>query len=146
MLARGVSRCCLTLKLRPLSIRPINQYGQQCRQYSMPSGPVSSASSTSSSGMLAPITNELDKIAPSFNISGSQIQIIKTPNDFYETLKVGGMFVKVKVNGICSVNVTRLGYGRLRNKYSYLLSILENPKKSWYELCLGLIHIDADYR
>lgn len=53
----------------------------------MPSGPVSSASSTSSSGMLAPITNELDKIAPSFNISGSQIQIIKTPNDFYETLK-----------------------------------------------------------
>lgn len=31
--------------------------------------------------------NELDKIAPSFNIQGSQIQVIKTPADFYDTLK-----------------------------------------------------------
>ncbi|KAL7625741.1 CDP-diacylglycerol--glycerol-3-phosphate 3-phosphatidyltransferase [Parahypoxylon ruwenzoriense] len=37
--------------------------------------------------MLAPFVNELDKIAPSFDIHGSQIQIIKTPSDFYETLK-----------------------------------------------------------
>ncbi|KAK7741931.1 CDP-diacylglycerol--glycerol-3-phosphate 3-phosphatidyltransferase [Diatrype stigma] len=41
----------------------------------------------SSAAMLAPFTNELDKIAPSFKINGSQIQIIKTPADFYETLK-----------------------------------------------------------
>ncbi|KAF3013691.1 CDP-diacylglycerol--glycerol-3-phosphate 3-phosphatidyltransferase [Neopestalotiopsis sp. 37M] len=37
--------------------------------------------------MLAPFTNELDKIAPSFKIHGSQIQVIRTPTDFYETLK-----------------------------------------------------------
>lgn len=37
--------------------------------------------------MLAPFTNELDKVAPSFRIHGSQIQVIKTPTDFYETLK-----------------------------------------------------------
>ncbi len=38
--------------------------------------------------MLAPFTNELDRLAPSFRINGSQIQIIKSPTDFYETLKV----------------------------------------------------------
>lgn len=42
--------------------------------------------------MLAPFTNELDKIAPSFKINGSQIRIIKTPADFYETLKVGILY------------------------------------------------------
>ncbi|KAI2629246.1 hypothetical protein GGS26DRAFT_582765 [Hypomontagnella submonticulosa] len=53
----------------------------------MPSGSLPTASPTNPVGMLAPFTNELDKIAPSFRISGSQIQIIKTPTDFYETLK-----------------------------------------------------------
>jgi CDP-diacylglycerol--glycerol-3-phosphate 3-phosphatidyltransferase len=38
--------------------------------------------------MLAPFANELDKIAPSFDINGSQIRVIQTPVDFYETLKV----------------------------------------------------------
>ena len=38
--------------------------------------------------MLAPFVNELDKIAPSFKVNGSQIHIIQSPADFYETLKV----------------------------------------------------------
>ncbi|KAI0883290.1 uncharacterized protein GGS22DRAFT_38315 [Annulohypoxylon maeteangense] len=87
MITRGASRCCL--KLRPTLSRPMSRYGQQCcRRYSIPSSHAPTASnSLSSSGMLAPFTNELDKIAPSFKISGSQIHIIKTPTDFYETLK-----------------------------------------------------------
>ncbi|KAI1444619.1 hypothetical protein F5Y02DRAFT_153299 [Annulohypoxylon stygium] len=87
MIIRGASRC--GLKLRPTLARPVNRYGQQCcRRYSIPPNHTPTASnSVSSSGMLAPFTNELDKIAPSFKISGSQIQIIKTPTDFYETLK-----------------------------------------------------------
>lgn len=39
-------------------------------------------------GFLAPFTSELDRIAPSFDIHGSQIHIIRSPADFYETLKV----------------------------------------------------------
>jgi CDP-diacylglycerol--glycerol-3-phosphate 3-phosphatidyltransferase len=39
--------------------------------------------------MLAPFTVELDKLAPSFKINGSQIQILQTPAEFYEALKVG---------------------------------------------------------
>jgi CDP-diacylglycerol--glycerol-3-phosphate 3-phosphatidyltransferase len=37
--------------------------------------------------MLAPFLGELDKIAPSFRINGSQIRILQTPVGFYETLK-----------------------------------------------------------
>ncbi|OAQ95749.1 hypothetical protein LLEC1_07239 [Akanthomyces lecanii] len=37
--------------------------------------------------MLAPFVTELDKLAPSVDLRGDQIQILKTPSDFYETLK-----------------------------------------------------------
>lgn len=43
----------------------------------------------SSAGMLAPFVGELDRIAPSFKINGSQIQVLQSPAEFYETLKVG---------------------------------------------------------
>jgi hypothetical protein len=42
--------------------------------------------------MLATITTDLDNIAPRFEIQSEQITIIKTPADFYETLKVGFEF------------------------------------------------------
>jgi CDP-diacylglycerol--glycerol-3-phosphate 3-phosphatidyltransferase len=54
----------------------------------MPASATPAAGSTSSVGMLAPFTNEFDRLAPSFKINGSQIQIIQSPTDFYETLKV----------------------------------------------------------
>jgi CDP-diacylglycerol--glycerol-3-phosphate 3-phosphatidyltransferase len=38
--------------------------------------------------MLAPFLGELDRLAPSFKINGSQIHILQTPAEFYETLKV----------------------------------------------------------
>lgn len=37
--------------------------------------------------MLAPFVGELDKIAPSFKVNGSQIQVLQSPAEFYETLK-----------------------------------------------------------
>lgn len=40
-------------------------------------------------GALAPFVNELDRLAPSFDIRGEQIRVIQTPAEFYETLKVG---------------------------------------------------------
>jgi len=42
---------------------------------------------TSSAGALAPFTDELDRIAPKFRIHGSQIRVLQTPTEFYETLK-----------------------------------------------------------
>jgi hypothetical protein len=51
--------------------------------------------------MLAAFTNELDKLAPKFEIHGSQIQILRSPPEFYETLKVGnnGHFEWAKADG-----------------------------------------------
>lgn len=43
--------------------------------------------SASSIGALAPFVSELDKIAPGFDIRGEDIRIIRTPTEFYETLK-----------------------------------------------------------
>jgi hypothetical protein len=60
------------------------------RKYS--SSSISTASTpTSSAPMLGAFTNELDKIAPKFEIHGSQIQVLRSPSEFYETLKVGDM-------------------------------------------------------
>ena len=43
----------------------------------------------SQASMLATITTDLDKIAPRFEVQPEQITIIRTPAEFYETLKVG---------------------------------------------------------
>lgn len=39
--------------------------------------------------MLATINTDLDNIAPKFEVQPGQIQILKTPAQFYEILKVG---------------------------------------------------------
>lgn len=53
----------------------------------MPTTGAPQSPATSSAGMLAPFVNELDRIAPSFKINGSQIRVLQTPTEFYETLK-----------------------------------------------------------
>lgn len=52
-----------------------------------PTPAASSSTTMSSAGMLAPFVGELDKIAPSFPIHGSQVRILQTPAEFYDTLK-----------------------------------------------------------
>ena len=61
------------------------------RRYSSnaPDIPVPSADSSSPIAALAGLNSELDKLTPRFDIDANQIQIIRTPADFYETLKVG---------------------------------------------------------
>ncbi|KAF7561016.1 hypothetical protein G7046_g3121 [Stylonectria norvegica] len=87
MLARSCIRC--TLKLRvPVFRSSARNARVHCRRYSMPSGaPASSPATGSGIGALAPFVNELDRLAPSFDVRGDQIRIIQTPAEFYETLK-----------------------------------------------------------
>ncbi|KAK3377532.1 hypothetical protein B0H63DRAFT_220299 [Podospora didyma] len=88
MLARSVPRCFAKLRA-PVSRPCIRVSRPQCRRFSMPASgsPTAASSPTSSAGMLAPFTNELDRIAPSFRINGSQVTVLQTPAEFYETLK-----------------------------------------------------------
>ncbi|KAI2634033.1 hypothetical protein GGS21DRAFT_543946 [Xylaria nigripes] len=87
MIVRGTAQCCRNI--RPVLRRQALQSVLLCRRrYSMPAGAAPVGSATNSAGMLAPFASELDRIAPSFRINGSQIHIIRSPADFYETLKI----------------------------------------------------------
>ncbi|KAM0328564.1 hypothetical protein ACHAQA_004972 [Verticillium albo-atrum] len=85
MFARGAPRCATKARAGLARARP--SYARpQSRAYSTPAA----AAPTSSSPFGGPIVsfmNKMDDLAPSFDINGSQIQIIREPADFYEALK-----------------------------------------------------------
>ncbi|KAJ6788718.1 hypothetical protein PWT90_10056 [Aphanocladium album] len=85
MFARSCCRCVgrARLQTRPSQLSVARA---QARHYATPSGgaPTQAASKA---GILAPFVNELDKLAPSIDVRGEQVQILRTPSEFYETLK-----------------------------------------------------------
>jgi CDP-diacylglycerol---glycerol-3-phosphate 3-phosphatidyltransferase len=84
MIVRSALRCSATQRLnacKPWSLRAKH------RRYSTASSPVL-ANGASQASILGVFTGELDKIAPRFDMNGSQIQILRSPTDFYEALKV----------------------------------------------------------
>lgn len=91
MFARStVQRCGAVSFRKPFSFTPNARIANlgRARHYATAGATSTSTSMTmSSAGMLAPFISELDKIAPSFPIHGSQIRILQTPADFYDTLK-----------------------------------------------------------
>ncbi|KAH7321718.1 CDP-diacylglycerol-glycerol-3-phosphate 3-phosphatidyltransferase-like protein [Rhexocercosporidium sp. MPI-PUGE-AT-0058] len=85
MIVRSTIRCAASRRLQVC--RPRNLHCKQRRYSTSTSSLASSASSTSPASMLGAFTNELDRIAPKFQIQGSQIHILRSPAEFYETLK-----------------------------------------------------------
>ncbi|KAK4446603.1 hypothetical protein QBC34DRAFT_331040 [Podospora aff. communis PSN243] len=86
MLVRCVPRCASKLRA-PIS-RSCSQVARaQCRRASTASGAAWQSTATPHAGVLAPFVGELDRIAPSFRVNGSQIRVLQTPAEFYETLK-----------------------------------------------------------
>jgi len=57
------------------------------RRYSTSTSSVAAPHGPSQASILGAFTSELDRIAPKFEIQGSQIQILRTPSEFFETLK-----------------------------------------------------------
>ena len=88
MIVRSITRCSATRRLQVC--RPRILHVKQ-RKYSTSSPSIASTTTSSQVPMLGAFTNELDRIAPKFEIHGSQIQILRSPSEFYETLKVGEM-------------------------------------------------------
>lgn len=74
---RDALRCCT---------RRFPRSQARVRKYSTPSSITSTSSAPASP--LGVLTSELDRIAPRFEIDASRIQILDSPNLFYETLKV----------------------------------------------------------
>lgn len=85
MLVRCVPRCASKLRAPISRSYPHNK--PQCRRFSMPTNGAPQSATAPGAAMLAPFLNELDRIAPSFKIHGSQIRVLQTPTEFYETLK-----------------------------------------------------------
>jgi len=86
MIARSVLRCSATRRLQVCGPRMIQA---KPRRFSSSAPHGTNANSSSTASMLGAFTNELDRIAPRFEIQGEQIQILRTPSEFYDTLKVG---------------------------------------------------------
>ncbi|KAJ4863611.1 PLD-like domain-containing protein [Trichoderma breve] len=85
MIVRSCARCASrarVLRTKPSISPPRYQY----RSYATPHGAPAPAHGTGA-GLLAPLVSELDRMAPSFDVRGEQIRILKTPAEFYETLK-----------------------------------------------------------
>lgn len=89
MITRRASTC-LRLSKQPLRIRKPRNHGAFQRRYATTSSApaATSAGTHSSASQLAMITSELDKLSPRFNVPADSIEILRTPFEFYETLKV----------------------------------------------------------
>lgn len=109
------------------------------------SGGALQAPTSVSPAPLSSLKSELDKIAPCFSINANQIEIIKEPKEFYETLKVrnprvdgrrptafidheGESHLADDASGDSLRSSTRKG------EYSSRLSTLARPKMTWYDL------------
>ena len=95
MIARGLAgrRIIICQWHRPLTKlrqRPVRKYSTS---HSLASNP---GITSSPFAALGSITSELDGLGPRFDIEGSQIEILSTPIDFYESLKVQYMFLLIQ--------------------------------------------------
>ncbi|GAM86852.1 hypothetical protein ANO11243_048720 [Dothideomycetidae sp. 11243] len=84
MLSRSVR-----ISVRCTCRRPIHRQWQSKRAYSNgPKIPTAHAPSSDHSAVaLKALVSDLDKVAPRFDVKASQIRILESPSEFYETLK-----------------------------------------------------------
>ncbi|KAK6584425.1 hypothetical protein PZA11_002649 [Diplocarpon coronariae] len=85
MIIRSSIKCAASRRL--LGCRPRILQAKNCRRSSSTSSLATCAGSTSPALMLGPFMNELDRITLKFQIWGSQIDVLRSPSEFYETLK-----------------------------------------------------------
>ena len=88
MIPRRALTCIRVAKPRSLrvsSFRSIKPSRRCSSSSSTPQPPPLAAASPISP--LASIANELDKLAPRFDVSADKVEIVRSPAEFYETLK-----------------------------------------------------------
>ena len=89
MLTRRVFPCLRASK-QVRSLRKVSRNGGLQKRFSSTSftPAATPASGQASASQLAAFTSELDKLSPRFDVSADSIEILKSPTEFYETLKV----------------------------------------------------------
>jgi len=86
MIARGFYRCARCKSSSHTIWRA--RRSSAIRSYTTSSTATASTIAQSPASILGTLTTELDKLSPRFELQSSQIQILKSPVDFYESLKV----------------------------------------------------------
>lgn len=118
MLARSLLRCAAPRR----TVSRQWQRAAKGRRYSTASSGTSGGGVPSTAGqaapMLATFTEELDKIAPRFDIRGDQVKVLRTPSEFYETLKVCGLEL-LNGDGLVLTVLGRIKYERRRSIYFF---------------------------
>ncbi|CZS93801.1 probable phosphatidylglycerophosphate synthase PEL1 [Rhynchosporium agropyri] len=91
--------------------------------------------------MLGAFMNELDKIAPKFEIQGSQIDILRSPAEFYETLKVRLIpTLHMQKMGSADGMITGQGLGSGEPHFSiYIISTLQQALRAKPRLKLSIL-------
>jgi hypothetical protein len=98
MIIQGLIRSQAPRAAARRSLRVFNSPARVARRrYSTANAPAMAPAPQSQASMLATITTDLDKIAPRFEVQPEQITIIRTPAEFYETLKVGSLCSHVSI-------------------------------------------------
>lgn len=89
MITRRATSCLKALRLPSQCGRSIRYARPQRRRLSSSaSAPtVAPLMGQSPAAPLSSITSELDKLAPRFDVSADDIQILQSPSEFFETLK-----------------------------------------------------------
>lgn len=95
MLTRRVFPCLRASK-QVRSLREVSRHGGIQKRFSSTSSTPAAtpASGQTSASQLAAFTSELDKLSPRFDVPADSIEILKSPTEFYETLKVRSTYVK----------------------------------------------------
>ncbi|OAA51442.1 CDP-diacylglycerol-glycerol-3-phosphate 3-phosphatidyltransferase [Metarhizium rileyi] len=87
MFARTCTRCLGRPRTGVLRSNAYSVRAQRRSFGTSPSGTGAASSNGLGTGTLVPIVSELDRMAPSFDLKGENIRVIRTPAEFYETLK-----------------------------------------------------------
>ncbi|KAH6684483.1 CDP-diacylglycerol-glycerol-3-phosphate 3-phosphatidyltransferas-like protein [Halenospora varia] len=136
MIIRSCIRCTATRRLQVC--RPRILQAKQ-RRFSTSTPHATNANASSTASMLGAFTNELDRIAPKFEVHGSQIHVLRTPSDFYETLKAkilaaeDQIFLSTLYIGKTEHELISTLQQALRNKPKLKLSILTDALRGTRE-------------
>jgi CDP-diacylglycerol--glycerol-3-phosphate 3-phosphatidyltransferase len=89
MIVRSFTRCSAPLRSAGSKLRkvPLHVKARRFSTASSRPAPTPDIAAVKTAPVLSQFTDDLDKIAPWFDIHGSQVRVLKTPAEFYETLK-----------------------------------------------------------
>lgn len=87
MNTRRASPCLRVIRQQLRATRQIKSPGSLQQRFASTSSQPAAGPASSTASQIGLITSELDKLSPRFDVSAESIEILRSPAEFYETLK-----------------------------------------------------------